>query len=269
MKILLTGANGYIGYRLLPLLSTLGHTVICCVRDKNRFVVPDIHAHNIDVIEVDFSQKHTLSAIPTDIDIAFYLVHSMTASNSDFDSLEKTCAENFTTYLSQTAVKQVIYLSGIVNEDTLSKHLSSRYEVEKTLDQGAFALTTLRAGIIVGSGSASFEIIRDLVEKLPFMIAPKWIKTLCQPIAIRNVLEILVGVINRSDTLNKSFDIGGPDILSYQEMLLRFAAVRQLKRYIYAVPVLSPRLSSTDNRHGTSLSGHQFSRFYPRFSLCL
>lgn len=244
MKILLTGANGYIGYRLLPLLARLDHTIICCVRDKSRFTVPEIYQSQVSVIEVDFSQKESLSNIPNDIDVAYYLVHSMTSSNSDFDSVEKECAENFTTSISKTNVKQVIYLSGIVNENQLSKHLSSRYEVEKTLKRGSFSLTTLRAGIIVGSGSASFEIIRDLVEKLPFMVAPKWIKTLCQPISIRNVLEFLVGVINHDDTMEKSFDIGGPDILSYKNMLLRFAKVRHLKRYIQVVPVLSPRLSS-------------------------
>jgi len=162
----------------------------------------------------------------------------------NFDSIEKECAENFTAYISKTDTKQVIYLSGIVNEKQLSKHLSSRYEVEKTLKKGSFSLTTLRAGIIVGSGSASFEIIRDLVEKLPFMIAPKWINTLCQPISIRNVLEFLLGVINNVGPMNRSFDIGGPDILKYKDMLLRFACVRQLKRYIQVVPVLSPRLSS-------------------------
>ncbi|MBT6121484.1 SDR family oxidoreductase [bacterium] len=244
MKILLTGANGYIGYRLLPLLARLGHTIVCCVRDKNRFITPDIYRSQISVIEGDFSQKNTLSNIPKDIDIAYYLVHSMTSSDSDFDSIEKRCAQNFTTYMSQTSVKRVIYLSGIVNESQLSKHLSSRYEVEKTLGDGTFSLTTLRAGIIVGSGSASFEIIRDLVEKLPFMVAPKWIKTRCQPISIHNVLEFLVGVINHKGTIAKSFDIGGPDILSYKDMLLRFAKVRHLKRYIQVVPVLSPRLSS-------------------------
>ena len=244
MKILLTGANGYIGYRLLPLLVRRGHSVVCCVRDKNRFTVPEIDNAKISIIEVDFSQKESLSAIPNNIEAAYYLIHSMNSYNLNFDSIEKECAENFTAYISKTETKQVIYLSGIVNEKKLSKHLSSRYDVEKILNKGSFSLTTLRAGIIVGSGSASFEIIRDLVEKLPFMIAPKWINTLCQPISIRNVLEFLIGVINNLNTMNRSFDIGGPDILRYKDMLLRFSSVRQLKRYIQVVPVLSPRLSS-------------------------
>lgn len=126
----------------------------------------------------------------------------------------------------------------------LSKHLSSRKNVESILANSTYALTTLKAGIIVGSGSASFEIIRDLVEKLPIMIAPRWLKTKCQPIAIRNVIEILNGVISNLQTYNKSYDIGGPDILSYKEMLLRFAKIRGLKRRIFIVPVMTPRISS-------------------------
>ncbi|MGB3162158.1 MAG: SDR family oxidoreductase, partial [Chitinophagaceae bacterium] len=126
----------------------------------------------------------------------------------------------------------------------LSKHLSSRKNVESILSGSNFALTTLKAGIIVGSGSASFEIIRDLVEKLPIMITPRWLKTKCQPIAIRNVVEFLIGVIGRQDTYNQSYDIGGPDILTYKEMLMRFAKVRKLKRRIFIVPIMTPKLSS-------------------------
>ncbi|MEP7233557.1 MAG: SDR family oxidoreductase, partial [Ginsengibacter sp.] len=132
----------------------------------------------------------------------------------------------------------------IVNEKELSKHLASRKNVENILAGSSVALTTLKAGIIVGSGSASFEIIRDLVEKLPVMITPRWLKTKCQPIAIRNVVEILNGVIGKTETYNKSYDIGGPDILSYKEMLLRFAKIRGLKRSIFVVPVMTPKISS-------------------------
>ena len=244
MKILLTGATGYIGKRLLPVLLSQGHQVICCVRDKQRFATPLINHTGLSVIEVDFLDKSTLSAIPTDLDVAYYLIHSMSASIESFDSLEKESATNFRDSLQNTQVKQVIYLSGISNTNELSKHLSSRRAVEETLSLGSFALTTLRAGIIVGSGSASFEIIRDLVEKLPIMIAPKWLKTKSQPIAIRNVLQFLHGVILDKFTYNKSFDIGGPEVLTYKDMLLRFAQVRKLRRTIIDVPVLSPKLSS-------------------------
>lgn len=135
-------------------------------------------------------------------------------------------------------------ISGIVNSSTLSKHLHSRQNVEIELGKGTYALTTVRAGIIIGSGSASFEIIRDLVEKLPIMIAPKWLKTKCQPIGISDVIKILIGLLGNVKTYNESYDIGGNEILSYKEMLLGYAEVRGLKRNIWIVPVMTPRLSS-------------------------
>lgn len=244
MRVLLTGVTGYIAHRLLPVLLQQGHEVICCVRDKNRFNINGLGSKNLKVIEVDFLDKKSLDRIPEDIDAAYYLIHSMSASSGDFESMEITCARHFRERLEETKAQQVIYLSGIVNEKELSKHLASRKKVEDILSGARFALTTLRAGIIVGSGSASFEIIRDLVEKLPVMVAPRWLNTRCQPIAIRNVLEFLSGVIGKSETFNKSYDIGGPDILSYKEMLLRFAKIRGLKRRIWVIPVLSPRISS-------------------------
>lgn len=243
MKILLTGATGYIAQRLLPILVDSGHEIVCSVRDKNRFSLP-ASAPNVSIAEVDFLQDETLSNIPADIDVAYYLIHSMSSTSGDFSEMETKSAENFVKAIEKTNAKQVIYLSGIVNEEQLSKHLRSRHNVEKILSAGAVPLTTLRAGIIVGSGSASFEIIRDLVEKLPVMIAPKWLNTKCQPIAIRNVIEFLSGVLLKEETLHKNFDIGGPDILSYKEMLLQFAEVRKLKRSILVVPVMTPKLSS-------------------------
>ena len=243
MKILLTGVTGYIAQRLLPVLLQNGHEVICCVRDKSRFNNKYASA-NMTIVEADFLDKDSLQNIPNDIDIAYYLIHSMSTESGDFTKLEETCAINFKTRIQETKAQQVIYLSGIVNESILSKHLTSRKNVEEILSDSTFALTTLRAGIIVGSGSASFEIIRDLVEKLPVMIAPKWLKTKCQPIAIRNVVEFLTGVIGRTETYNKTYDIGGPDILNYKEMLLHFAKVRGLKRRIGIVPVMTPKISS-------------------------
>jgi uncharacterized protein YbjT (DUF2867 family) len=244
MKILLTGATGYIGKRLLPILAGQGHNIVCCVRDKNRFYAPAEFIKNITVIEVDLLKQETLSAIPNDIDVAYYLVHSMAGSADNYDALESISAENFVEKVNQTNAKQVIYLSGIVNDKSLSKHLSSRKKVEDVLNKGSFATTTLRAGIIVGSGSASFEIIRDLVNKLPVMITPKWLNTKCQPIAINDVLEILSKSLLNPTTYNQSFDIGGPDILTYKEMLLAFAKAKNLKRWIFTVPVMTPKLSS-------------------------
>jgi uncharacterized protein YbjT (DUF2867 family) len=244
MKILLTGVTGYIAQRLLPVLLDLGHEVVCCVRDESRFNAKKYAHQKITVVEADFLDKESLYRIPDDIDLSYYLIHSMSTQSGDFGDMEEICATNFRERMKDTTVRQVIYLSGIINADSLSKHLSSRKNVESILSSSHYALTTLRAGIIVGSGSASFEIIRDLVEKLPFMITPRWLNTKCQPIAIRNVIEFLVGVIGRQETYNKDYDIGGPDILTYKEMLLRFAKLRGLKRRIVIVPVMTPRISS-------------------------
>ena len=244
MKILLTGATGYIAQRLLPVLLENGHQVICCVRDKSRFDASKYVQMGLSVLEVNFLKAETLAAIPSDIDIAYYLIHSMSTQTGNFESMETLCAENFRDCIGKTNVRQVIYLSGITNDIELSKHLTSRKNVESILSSGTFPLTTLKAGIIVGSGSASFEIIRDLVEKLPFMVTPRWLNTKCQPIAIRNVIQFLNAVADQKETFDKSYDIGGPDILNYKEMLLRFAAIRGLKRRIMVVPVMTPRISS-------------------------
>ncbi len=243
MNVLLTGATGYIGKRLLPNLIACGYTVICCVRDKKKFDASGYLSNKIQVIEIDLTLKESLRNIPADIDYAYYLVHSM-SSSTNYSELEKISAINFREAVDQTNVKQVIYLSGIVNSQNLSKHLTSRKNVEIELSKGKFALTTLRAGIIIGSGSASFEIMRDLVEKLPVMIAPKWLKTKCQPIGISDVIKILIGVIGVDKVFHKNFDIAGDDILTYKEMLLILAAVRGLKRYIFTLPVMTPKLSS-------------------------
>ena len=222
----------------------MNHTLICCVRDKQRF--PEIlkNNKNVSLIEVDFLDKNSLDSIPNEIDIAYYLIHSMSSSSSKFESLEEQCAINFKMRLEKTKVKQVIYLSGIVNDDQLSKHLQSRKNVEDLLHSKVYALTTFRAGIIVGSGSASFEIIRDLVEKLPIMIVPKWVDTKSQYIAIRDILAYLSKAIGKKELYNQSFDVFGPGVLTYKQMMMQFSEVRQLKRYIYSVPVMTPKLSS-------------------------
>ncbi|MDT0557606.1 SDR family oxidoreductase [Ichthyenterobacterium sp. W332] len=243
MKILITGTTGYIAKRLALKLLDEDHELVCCVRDLNR--IPDeIENHpKASFIKIDFLEPRA-DLIPKDIDAAYYLIHSMATSSEDFELLEKTCALNFKTLVEESECKQVIYLSGIVNDSSLSKHLQSRYLVEQTLHSDAYALTTLRAGIIVGSGSASFEIIRDIVEKLPVMITPKWLNTKSQPIGIRDVLSYLTGVLGTTKLYNKSYDIFGPEILTYKEMLLQFAEVRGLKRYIFTLPILTPKLSS-------------------------
>lgn len=243
MKILITGTTGYIAKRLALQLLEDNHELICCVRDMNR-IPNEIENHPaITFIKIDFLNT-TGVILPKDIDVAYYLIHSMSTNSGDFETMEETCALNFKKLINTTYCKQVIYLSGIVNDKALSKHLKSRFQVEKILQDKTYALTTFRAGIIVGSGSASFEIIRDIVEKLPVMITPKWLNTKTQPIAIRDVLTYLSKAAGMKELFNKSFDIAGPEILTYKEMLLQFAEVRQLKRYIFTLPILTPKLSS-------------------------
>jgi uncharacterized protein YbjT (DUF2867 family) len=245
MRILLTGVTGYIGKRLLIQLLDEGHHIICAVRDVQRFNQKlDLRKGTLEVIYTDFLLPKTLEHIPENIDAAYYLIHSMSTTTGDFEKMEEDSAINFKKYIEKTNAKQVIYLTGIVNNDHLSKHLSSRKKVEETLISEKYALTALRAGIIVGSGSASFEIIRDLVEKLPIMITPVWVKTKCQPIGIRNVIQFLVKSLLNPYTFDKSFDIGGKDILSYKEMMMQFAEERKLKRRIITVPVMTPKISS-------------------------
>ncbi len=244
MKILVTGSTGYIGKRLIPLLLNDGHTVVCAVRDKGRAKSYFRDRKNIELAEADFLDFTSLENIPKDIDVAYYLIHSMSNSAKEFHILEEKCAFNFKRFAEQTTLKQVIYLSGITNDTKLSKHLLSRKNVENTLASEKYALTTFKAGIIVGSGSSSFEIIRDLVEKLPAMIAPKWLDTKTQPLGIRDVLSFLHRAIGKKELYNKSFDVFGPEVLTYKEMLLQFSEVRKLKRWILTVPVMTPKLSS-------------------------
>lgn len=247
MKILLTGSTGYIGRRLLPVLVEEGHQVVCLVRDQRRFDWDDFTKEFLDrvsVFEVDLNNDESFHHVPQDIDVAYYLVHSMSSSHPNFADLETRSAQNFVQYVNRTTCQHLIYLSGIVNDADLSDHLLSRKNVEDVLRQANAPLTVLRAAIIIGSGSASFEIIRDLVEKLPVMVAPKWLKTKCQPIGIRNVIEYLNGVKLKPGAFHQIFDIGGTEILTYKQMLMGFAKVRGLKRIIITVPVLTPKLSS-------------------------
>ncbi len=244
MKILLTGANGYIGTRLMPILVQEGHQVIALVRSSSRLSLPKAIESQVEVVEVDLLSQESCENIPKEIDAAYYLVHSMGSRSSSFSSLESQCASNFVSALSNTNARQVIYLSGLSQGDQVSEHMASRGNVDQILRGGTVPVTTLRAGIIVGEGSASFEIIRDLVEKLPVMVAPRWVKSRCQPIGIVDILYYLSHVLFNDACENQTFEVGGPDILTYKEMLLQFAKVRGLKRSIITVPVLTPYLSS-------------------------
>jgi len=242
MRILLTGVTGYIGKRLLPVLLEEGHQVICCTRNADRLELDP--NWNVEIFEHDFLYPVDIQKAPLHFDVAYFLIHSMSASISNFEQMEETAAGNFRDFIDQTTAQQIIYLTGMVNDEHLSRHLQSRFRVEEVLGSGRAPLTALRAGIIVGSGSASFEIIRDLVEKLPVMIAPRWLDTRCEPIAIRDVIKFLTGVLLREDCLGRDFDIGNGEVLTYKDMLMGYAEVRDLRRWVIPVPVMTPRLSS-------------------------
>jgi uncharacterized protein YbjT (DUF2867 family) len=246
MQIFLTGANGYIGLRLLPSLLESGHDVTALVRDKRRFPAEefDFAGNRLRVLEGDLLKPEELPELPHDMDVAYYLVHSM-GGTGDFAEMEQAAAHNFTKWISEHRCQRIVYLGGLGEDgQQLSKHLLSRRAVEDILGSGSAALTVLRASIIVGSGSASFEIVRDLAEKLPVMICPRWVNTRCQPIGIRDVISYLTGLLEVPETQNHTFDIGGPEALRYRDLLAGYAEVRGLKRHFIPVPFLSPKLSS-------------------------
>lgn len=245
MRILLTGANGYIGMRLLPVLVEVGYEVTCVVRDKNRFIPSEDLLEKIEIIEFDF--LHPEDAVPhfrdKQFDVAYYLIHSLGDTSTTLKEYELRSAGCFVLVALLTHVKQIIYLSGISNEEKLSNHLTARKVVKDVFIKSGIPYTILEAGIIVGSGSISFEIIRDLTEKLPVMIVPRWLNSKCQPIAIRNVIYYLQHCILNPKTYFKTFEIGGPEVFRYKDMLMGLAAVRGYKRYIISFPVLFPGLS--------------------------
>ncbi|MGB2402203.1 MAG: SDR family oxidoreductase [Akkermansiaceae bacterium] len=250
MKYLITGANGYIGLRVLSALSETSHEAVAVVRNKDRLPAElcKLFGDRLSIIELDFlNALNKQAACPDDIDVAYYLIHSMGAGEC-FSDHEQKCAEHFSSWIKNSQCQQIIYLSGLLpevhQESELSKHLASRNKVFEILQSSDIPLTTLRASIIVGSGSASFEIIRDLAEKLPFMITPRWARTLCQPISIRNVIDYLIGVSNKKECRGKAYDIGGPELLTYRDMLLGYAKTRGLRRFIIPVPFFTPQLSS-------------------------
>ncbi|MEI8124543.1 MAG: SDR family oxidoreductase [Parachlamydiaceae bacterium] len=243
-KILITGANGFVGKRLIVDLLNQGHQIYALCRIKGAKVFAEDRP-NLHYIWGDLRNPETLKEIPEGIEAAYYLVHSMSEIVGNLVDTEMEVVEQFLKGVKNSHVKQIIYLGGIINDEKkLSPHLKSRLLVEKALKQSGIPFTVLRASIIIGAGSASFEIIRDLCEKLPIMIAPKWVNSLCQPIAIGDVLFYLSSVLLDQKCMNKTFDIGGPEAITFKEVMLRYAKFRNLKRWIINVPVLTPRLSS-------------------------
>jgi uncharacterized protein YbjT (DUF2867 family) len=258
MKLFVTGAGGFVGSRLVPALVAAGHEVTVLTRDASRYRGPsDVAVVEGDLLEpgsfrlvgdgaTDDGATGTLGAVlrSQGIEAAYYLVHSMTAGG-DFEVADRTAARTFTRGVSEAGVERVVYLGGLgADRDSLSPHLRSRREVEQILAEGTPALTTLRAAIIVGAGSASFRLVQQLSSRLPVMVTPRWVETPCQPIAIDDVVAYLVGVLDVPETAGETYDIGGPEVLTYRDILRRTGRQLGAEPRIVPVPVLTPRLSA-------------------------
>jgi uncharacterized protein YbjT (DUF2867 family) len=241
--ILLLGATGYIGGRLLPRLLQRGHTVRCLVRSPRK-----VHARDATAAEIlagDILDARSLPPAFEGIDTVVYLVHSMSGSGEDFERRDRAGAENVARAAQAAGVRRIIYLGGLGTRDSgQTKHLRSRHEVGDILRASGIPVTEFRAAVIVGSGSASFEMMHHLVNRLPVMITPRWVNVRTQPLAIADLLMYLLEGVERDDTAGQVIDIGGPEVLTYREMMLTVARVLGLRRFVLPVPVLTPRLSS-------------------------
>lgn len=238
-RVLITAASGFIGQRLVKALCAEGLAPRCLLRCSQPL------PSGAEAVTGDLLLPGTLPAALDGIDTAYYLVHSMSAGRAGFEQRERAAASNFISAASHAGVRRVIYLGGLGETAAgLSEHLRSRLEIGALLTAAPFATTFLRAAVILGKGSASFEMIRCLVERLPVMITPRWVSTRCQPIAVDDVIRYLTGCLHDERTAGETFDIGGPDILTYREMMERFAAIEKKRLFIIPVPVLTPKLSS-------------------------
>lgn len=245
--VVVTGATGYIGGRLVPRLLAAGYAVRCLVREPRKLDARPWRQHPaVSVHKVELGDPQAVAAAMHGAAAAYYLVHSMIAQGSDYRHQDRVLAEAFAAAARQAGVARIIYLGGLGEMGPrLSEHLTSRREVEHALASGGVPVTVFRAAMIIGSGSASFEILRYLVEHLPVMVTPRWVATESQPIAVRNVLHYLVACLEVPATIGRTLDIGGPEVLSYRELMRVMAAARGLRpRVVLPVPVLTPRLSS-------------------------
>jgi uncharacterized protein YbjT (DUF2867 family) len=241
MNILVTGATGYIGGRLAPRLVADGHHVICMVRNPQR--LNERKWENIEIIQGDVLDLASMGAIKQGIDAAYYLIHSMAGGIRGFIARDEVAARNFGTAAREAGVQRIIYLGGLGECDKfISPHLDSRQHVGDVLRASGVPVTEFRAPIIIGSGSMSFEMIRYLTERLPLLFTPKWITTLCQPIAIENILDYLTISLNEPLSIGCIFEIGGPDVLTYKDIMRGYAQARHLKRSFVTIPILTTRI---------------------------
>lgn len=237
---LVTGATGFVGSRLVAELRSRGKRIRAMVRKP-----PEQPDPNVETAVCDLLSPLTLRDAFQGVDTAYYLVHSMSGGRAGFEQRDREAAKAFRAAAERAGVRRVIYLGGLGEKGaSLSEHLTSRLEVAEILREGRFATTFLRAAVIIGAGSASFEMIRALVDRLPLMITPRWVSTRCQPIAVANVISYLAGCLDSEETAGKTFDIGGPEILTYREMMERFAELTGKKTFIVTIPLLTPTLSS-------------------------
>ncbi|HTY20011.1 MAG TPA: NAD(P)H-binding protein [Geobacteraceae bacterium] len=238
--VLVTGATGFIGKRLVKALVEEGYNARCMVR-RHDVVLPE----GATAVTGDLLVPAGLDPVFRGIDTAFYLVHSMGGGRAGFERRDRQAAEYFTAAAEKAGVRRVIYLGGLGETGpNLSEHLASRLEVAQILMKGAFKTTFLRAPVIIGAGGSSYEMIRHMVERLPMMITPRWVSTRTQPIAVADVIGYLVGCLREERTAGETLDIGGPEILSYREMMERFAAIEGKSVLIIPIPFLSLKLSS-------------------------
>ncbi|MEO1644350.1 MAG: SDR family oxidoreductase, partial [Chloroflexota bacterium] len=241
--ILVTGATGYVGGRIVPRLLEKGYAVRVFVRDATRLVGRE-WLKDVDVVEGDVLKPETLPAAMDGVTAAYYLIHSM-SGNPDFHERDLTAARNFSTSAKAHGVERIIYLGGLGDTDSkLSEHLRSRQQTGEALRESGVPVTEFRAGILVGSGSVSFEMVRHLTERIPLLICPQWVFTKTQPIAIRNALAYLIDALETPESADKIIEIGGSNQLTYRDMMMTYAEVRGLKRFVLPVPVLTPTLSS-------------------------
>jgi uncharacterized protein YbjT (DUF2867 family) len=241
MRALVMGASGYIGSQLVPRLVQQGHEVRAAARNRDSLEARGWEG--VECIAADVLRPETLEAALAGVEVAYYLVHSM-GSGSDFPRLDRQAARNFRRAAERAGVRRIIYLGGLQPPGERSAHLDSRAETGEILRDGSIPVTELRAGIIVGAGSAAFEVIRDLALHLPVMVTPRWVSSRSQPIALQDLLEYLVQVAEVGEAAGHTYDVGGPETLTYAEMLRGFASQNGKRLRIIPVPVLTPRLSS-------------------------